>query len=105
MFTGPDGVQYRWAMGASGMCYPRVCCFSASPESSTLNHGMQLVTTDGKKTVIAKFHRARCCWKKRKARLEVQPEGMAMLDDIILTFVYVERRRRKREAAAKSAGG
>ena len=24
MFTGPDGVQYRWALGASGMNYPKV---------------------------------------------------------------------------------
>ena len=92
-------------VGSSGNGLSQGSCFSALPEPSTLNHGMQLVTTDGKKTVIAKFHRARCCWKKRKARLEVQPEGMAMLDDIVLTFVYVERQRRKREAAAKSAGG
>ena len=24
MFTGPDGVQYRWALGARGMKYPKV---------------------------------------------------------------------------------
>ena len=24
MFTGPDGVQYRWALGAFGMNYPKV---------------------------------------------------------------------------------
>jgi len=23
-FTGPDGVQYRWALGAMGLNYPKV---------------------------------------------------------------------------------
>jgi len=86
-FTGPDGVEYRWALGAMGMNYPR------------------LVTTDGKKTEIAKFHRASCFPRKRKARLEVQPAGMGMLDHIVLTFVYAEQKRRERESAAKSGGG
>jgi len=27
MFTGPDGVQYRWALGAFGMNYPKVSQF------------------------------------------------------------------------------
>ena len=27
LFTGPDGVQYRWAMGATGMNYPKVSTF------------------------------------------------------------------------------
>ena len=27
LFTGPDGVQYRWAMGATGMNYPEVNTF------------------------------------------------------------------------------
>ena len=54
---------------------------------------------DKKKTVIAEFHRKHYFTKKRKARLEVQPEGMHMLDYIILTFVLVEKKRREREAA------
>ena len=105
MFTGPDGVQYRWAMGAMGMNYPKVCLFSTSPVSSTLNRGMKLVTTDEKKTVIAEFHRAHYFTKKRKARLEVQPAGVAMLDYIVLTFVFAENKRRERERRAKSGGG
>ena len=28
MFTGPDGVDYRWAMGAFGMNYPKASLFS-----------------------------------------------------------------------------
>ena len=59
---------------------------------------------DENKTVIAKFHRARCCFKKRKARLEVHPAGMGMLDHIVLTFVFAEQKRRERERAAKSGG-
>ena len=27
MLTGPDGVKYRWAMGAFGMSYPKVSIF------------------------------------------------------------------------------
>ena len=59
--------------------------------------GIKLVTTDGKKTVVAEFHRAHHIIKKRKARLEIQPAGMDMLDYIILTFVFVEHKRRVRE--------
>jgi hypothetical protein len=64
----------------------------------------KLVTMDENKTVIAKFHKARCCFRKRKARLEVHPAGMGMLDHIILTFVFAEQKRREREQAAKSGG-
>jgi hypothetical protein len=59
---------------------------------------------DGKKTEIARFHPVRC-FPKKKARLEVQPAGMGMLDYIILTFVFAEQKRRERESAAKSGGG
>ena len=37
MFTGPDGVEYRWALGAMGMSYPKVRQFPVSPVSSMLN--------------------------------------------------------------------
>lgn len=65
---------------------------------------MKLVTTDGKKTVIAELHRGRHLVKKRKARLEVKPAGMEMLDYIVLTLVFAESKRREREARAKSGG-
>ena len=74
---------------------------SASPISSTLNPGVELVTTDESKTVIAEFHRAQ---RKQKARLAVQPAGVNMLDYIILTFVFAETKRREREAGLKSSG-
>ena len=66
---------------------------------------MKLVTADEKKTVIAEFHRAHHLINKQKARLEVQPEGMTMLDWIILTFVYVERKRRQREGTQNRQPG
>ena len=104
MFTGPDGVQYRWAMGAMGMCPPRVCYSPTLPVSSTLNHYTKLVTADEKKTVIAEFHGARCFSKKQKARLEVQPAGMDILDYIVLTFVVAESIRRDRKRRAAGSG-
>lgn len=105
MFTGPDGVQYKWAMGPCGMNLPKASIPSVPPPCSRLNQIVKLVSTDGEKTVIAEFHRARHLIKPRKARLEVQPAGMEMLDYIVLTFVFAETKRRQREAAAKTAGG
>ena len=76
--------------------------FSPLPISSALNYGIKLVTADEKKTVIAEFHRPHYFTKKQKARLEVQPAGMGMLDYIVLTFVFAEHKRKEREARAKS---
>jgi len=76
--------------------------------SSALSHGMKLVTTDGKKTVIAGFHRAHHFTKKEKVKLEVQAAGMDLLDHIVLTWVFAESKRRDRETrvkAASSSGG
>ena len=67
--------------------------------------GMKLVTADEKKTVIAEFHRAHYFRKKQKARLEVHQAGMDLLDDIILTFVFAENKRRERETRARASGG
>ena len=105
MFTGPDGVQYRWAMGAMGMNYPKVRTFSTSPEPLALSYDVKLVTTDDKKSVIAEFHRRHYLVKKQKARLDIQPAGMDMLDYIVLTFVFAERKRRERERRAQHGGG
>ena len=62
---------------------------------------MKLVTAD-EKTVIAEFHRPNYFRNKQKARIDVQPAGMAILDYIVLTFVFVDQTRREREAGAKS---
>ena len=87
------------------MNYPKVSAFLAPPLSSALSHVVKLVTADERKTVIAEFHRAHYFTKKQKARLEVQPAGMNMLDYIILTFVFAENKRREREEMAESFGG
>ena len=101
-FIGPDGVEYKWALGATGVKCPRVSLLihSLTGTLPALNHGLKLVTTDGEKTEIAKFHRARCFPKRQKARLEVQPAGMGMLD-----HMFAEQKRRERETAANSGGG
>lgn len=70
-----------------------------------LKHVIKLVTTDENKTVIAEFHRAHYFTKREKARLEVQPAGMNMLDYIILTFVFAEEKRRARERRMRSGHG
>ena len=54
---------------------------------------MKLVTADNKKTVIAEFHLPHYFINRQRARLEVKPEGMGMLDYIIVTFVFVEQTR------------
>jgi len=77
--------------------------------SPALNsRGMKLVTTDGKKAVVAELHRAHHFTRREKAKLEVQPAEMDMLDHIVLTWVFAESKRRDRETrvkAASSSGG
>jgi len=98
-FTGPDGIQYQWALGAAGRKPERVSVFVSPPVSLRLNDNLKLVTTDGKKTVIAQFHLPH---NKQKARLEIRPVAMDLFDYIIVTFVFVEQTRAHREAAANS---
>lgn len=63
---------------------------------------MKLVTVDMKKTMIAEFHSApKNQIEKSQARLEVPPEGMDMLEYIILTFVIAEKKRRQREGGQR----
>ena len=71
--------------------------------TTALNNHVKLVTDDEKRTVVAEFHRAYHLLKKQKARLEVQPVGMEMLDYIVLTFVFAENKRRERETRARAA--
>jgi hypothetical protein len=70
-----------------------------------LRRGFKLVTADEKKTIIAEFHRAHHLINKRKGSLEVESQGMGMLDLIIVTFVYVERKRRQREGTQNRQPG
>lgn len=63
---------------------------------------------DGSQVIIAQFHPQSVIPKKQRAHLEVTPTGMEILDDIILSFVFVEKKRRdrmKRMRNAAIAGG
>ena len=55
----------------------------------------QLFTNDSSKTLIAQYHGANM-FKKGKGYLEVTPAGMGMLDNIVVTFIPVDMRRRKK---------
>ncbi|KAF9494398.1 hypothetical protein BDN71DRAFT_1448929 [Pleurotus eryngii] len=85
-FTAPDGRSYRWTMGFN---YP------------------ELYTNDEHRRPIARFHRRRLSipgiCKGRAPHLEILPDGEQIADAIVMTFVYVEKRRRDCEKA-RSAG-
>ncbi|KDQ34178.1 hypothetical protein PLEOSDRAFT_1052927 [Pleurotus ostreatus PC15] len=85
-FTAPDGRSYRWTMGFN---YP------------------ELHTNDEHRRPIARFHRRRLSipgiCKGRAPHLEILPDGEHIADAIVMTFVYVEKRRRDCEKA-RSAG-
>ncbi|KAF8635601.1 hypothetical protein AX15_000241 [Amanita polypyramis BW_CC] len=74
VFTGPDGLEYQWILG-----------FRA----------LELVRKDVARTRVARFHRRRLgiIGKRRPASLEIFQEGMHMVDLIVITFVYIRRRR------------
>lgn len=65
---------------------------------------MKLVTTDENKKLIAEFHRAHHFTRREKPKLEIQPEGMDMLDYIVLTFAFVEHKRKERKSRARASG-
>ena len=88
-------------MGATGMNHPKVSTFSTSLEPLALNHNVKLVTADDKEMIIAEFHPRHYFVEKQKARLDIQPAGMDMLDYIVSTFVFAERKRRERERRAQ----
>jgi len=67
-----DGCEYRWVIG------------SKNPK---------LVTNDSCKRVVARFHRPKGGFTLKPtslpSSLEVYPEGEAILNDILITFVYL----------------
>jgi len=76
MFTGEDGKEYKWFLRRR---YPEL----------TLN--------DGSNTSIAIFHPKRLFSKEDRGRLEIFPQGQHMVDEILVTFTYMERVRKARE--------
>ncbi|THH26997.1 hypothetical protein EUX98_g7191 [Antrodiella citrinella] len=80
-FVGPDGLSYSWHMGMT---------------TSLLTLKAAVPAETAPKT-IAKFYPQSAVGAGRNPYLEVQPEGMHMLDIIVITWVFVETRRRELE--------
>jgi len=76
-FVGPDGKSYSWHLGMT-------------TSMLTLK---QEVTVDVPRT-IAKFYPLNTVSSGRNPYLEIQPEGRHMLDIIVITWVYIETKRR-----------
>jgi cytochrome c-type biogenesis protein CcmH/NrfF len=87
---------------------------SRNLSSSEISHRMlfcvyQLVLEGGSHTPIATFHKAKRGFfssKSRLAFLDITPQGVHIVNDIVTTFIWFEQKRReaRRQAAAASAG-
>jgi hypothetical protein len=108
IFQARDGQNYRWRTRGG---YPEVCLeifnylnISGLDLIITISRWLQLVV-EGHSHTIATFHKPK--WgifsKSHLASLEIRPEGMNILDDIVTTFVLFEHNRRKRKRAAHAA--
>ncbi|KAK0186378.1 hypothetical protein F5146DRAFT_1161148 [Armillaria mellea] len=88
VFTGPDGKEYKWILGASIS---------------------KLVLNDKSETLIAKYHTRKLGLfspaKARPAYLEITPEGVHMVDDIFFTFIYIEKLRQEEERNTAASSG
>ncbi|KAJ3874788.1 hypothetical protein F5051DRAFT_431077 [Lentinula edodes] len=70
VFTAEDGKEYQWRLSSG--------------------HS-ELVSYDALKTRIATFHPLVLFnSKKNRARLEIFPPGLHMVDEIFVTFIYIE---------------
>ena len=63
------------------------------------------MTKNRKKKVIAEVHRAHRVFKRSKVHLEVAPAGLTMLDQIVVSLVYVEKKRRERKVETEDIDG
>ncbi|EEB95319.1 hypothetical protein MPER_05725 [Moniliophthora perniciosa FA553] len=86
VFTAKDGKEYRWNLGLVRS---------------------ELFLKDSAKTPVAKFNRKsfRVVGKSRPAYLEIFPAGEHMVDEIFVTFIYIEKLRKEKERAARPKGG
>jgi len=75
-----NGASYRWTTGSSGDDLPK------------------LVTNNRKKKQVAGLHKApHRFFRRRRAYLEVAPAGLTVLDQIVVSLVYVEKKRREKQ--------
>ncbi|KAI0062117.1 hypothetical protein BV25DRAFT_1916401 [Artomyces pyxidatus] len=82
IFTASDGRAYRWVLGM------RTCW---------------LKTDDGNDAKLARFHRSSTgiIGEAHNTFLEISPEAVPILEELVMTFIWVERRREQREKAGK----
>ena len=92
-----NGASYRWSTGSSGNDLPKVNPNVFFPTSADQGNPHQLVTNNRKKKLIAEVHKAHRFFRKRKAYLEVAPAGLTVLDQIVVSLVYVEKKRREKQ--------
>ncbi|KAJ6630323.1 hypothetical protein B0H10DRAFT_1939093 [Mycena sp. CBHHK59/15] len=83
VFTALDGKEYKWCLGA---------------------YTSQLRVNDATETLVARYKPKKfgLFSKPRKASLEISPPFEYMMDEILVTFVYIERLRKTKEYAAHS---
>jgi len=97
-----DGRTYRWVVGAllrHLRVRSSVCFFLRSLIQLTGVFCLQLETADESKTLIARSHRSNLgiIGKQRNASLEISPAGQHIVDDIVVTFLWMEKIRSDRE--------
>ncbi|KDQ60511.1 hypothetical protein JAAARDRAFT_125792 [Jaapia argillacea MUCL 33604] len=82
-FVAPDGKQYKWVLQM---------------------RGQKLITNDFNETLVASFKEANLGIRKPKhpGCLQIYPSGQHMMDLIVVTFVYLEQKRKNNNG---SSGG
>lgn len=110
LFQGSDGHEYKWKLGKMvDSSAPYVCNMRGSSVSLIVVYMLlQLVRHDNmEKERIAVFTPKSGLFSSSNhpALLEVSPEGYPIMDEIVLTFIYVEEKRREREESHVDAGG
>ncbi|KAJ7119088.1 hypothetical protein C8R44DRAFT_789990 [Mycena epipterygia] len=83
VFTAADGREFKWILGA---------------------YTSQLKLNNAAETPVAHYRPKKLglLSKPRKASLEVLPDFEYMMDEILVTFVYIEHLRKTKERAARS---
>jgi hypothetical protein len=95
-----NGQSYQWTLGVMNSKVRR----PHDIERVHVSHFVpQLNADDATKTPIARTHRSSCGIfnKRRRPSLEIYPAGQDILDAIVVTWVYVETRRRTHEKDAQ----
>ncbi|KIK53227.1 hypothetical protein GYMLUDRAFT_100498 [Collybiopsis luxurians FD-317 M1] len=76
VFTGEDGREYKWVLA---------------------RHRSELYSNDDSNTPLAIYHKKNPFKKESARNLEIFPAGQHMIDEIVVTFTYIEVMRKARE--------